>query len=64
MAASLPTATGVLLDVGRTLAATLSTQDLYAAIHRETARVISASGFYISKYDHGRDLALVYRLLF
>jgi diguanylate cyclase (GGDEF)-like protein len=49
----------VLLDVGRTLAATLSTQDLYAAIHRETARVISASGFYISTYDHGRDLATI-----
>ena len=49
----------MLLDVGRTLAATLSTHDLYAAIHRETARVISASGFYISTYDHGRDLATI-----
>jgi diguanylate cyclase (GGDEF)-like protein len=49
----------VLLHVGRTLAATLSTDDLYSAIHRETARVISASGFYISTYDHGRDLATI-----
>lgn len=49
----------VLLDTGRTLAGTLSSEDLYAAIHRETARVVEASGFYIALYDHGRDLATV-----
>jgi len=49
----------VLLDIGRTLAGTLSSDDLYAAIHRETARVLEASGFYVSLYDPGRDLATI-----
>ncbi|MCG6957907.1 MAG: diguanylate cyclase [Gemmatimonadetes bacterium] len=49
----------VLLDVGRTLAGTLSTEDLYAAIYRETTRVLPASGFYVSLYDQARDLATV-----
>ncbi len=49
----------VLLDTGRTLTGTLSSEDLYAAIHRETASVLEASGFYISLYDQGRDLARV-----
>lgn len=49
----------VLLDIGRTLAGTLSSEDLYAAIHRETARVLEASGFYISLYDQARDLATI-----
>jgi diguanylate cyclase (GGDEF)-like protein len=49
----------VLLDVGRTLAATLSSEDVYAAIHREAARVIEASGFYVSLYDQARDLATI-----
>lgn len=48
-----------LLDIGRTLAGTLSLEELYEAIHRETARVLEASGFYISLYDQGRDLATV-----
>jgi diguanylate cyclase (GGDEF)-like protein len=39
----------------------LSSEELYAAIHRETEKALEASGFYISLYDHGRDLAtLVY----
>jgi len=49
----------VLLDIGRTLAGTLSSEDLYAAIYRETARVLEASGFYISLYDQARDLATI-----
>lgn len=49
----------VLLDVGRTLAATLSSEDVYAAIHRESARVIETSGFYVSLYDQARDLATI-----
>lgn len=49
----------VLLDVGRTLAGTLSSDDLYAAIHDETARVLEASGFYVSLYDQARDLATI-----
>ena len=48
-----------LLDTGRTLAGTLSSDELYAAIHRETASVLQASGFYIALYDQGRDLATV-----
>lgn len=49
----------VLLDIGRTLAGTLSLQALYAAIHHETARVLEASGFYVSLYDATRDLATI-----
>lgn len=49
----------VLLEIGRTLTGTLSLEDLYRTIYRETARVVEASGFYISLYDEGRDLATV-----
>ena len=49
----------VLLDIGRTLAGTLSPDELYAAIHRETARVLEASGFYVSLYDATRDKATI-----
>ncbi len=49
----------VLLEIGRTLAGTLSAEDLYAAIHRETARVLDADGFYVALYDPGRDLATI-----
>ena len=49
----------VLLDIGRTLAGTLSTEQLYAAIHHETARVLEAAGFYVSLYDQARDLATI-----
>ncbi len=41
----------VLLDIGRILAGTLSADDLYAAVHRETSRVLQASGFYVALYD-------------
>ena len=49
----------VLLDIGRTLTGTLSRDDLYRAIYRETARVLEAAGFYISLYDPPRDLATI-----
>lgn len=49
----------VLLDVGRRLAATLSLEELYAAIHHEATRVIEASGFYVSLYDPARDMATI-----
>jgi diguanylate cyclase (GGDEF)-like protein len=49
----------VLLDVGRRLAATLSTDELYAAIYHETSRVIESAGFYVSLYDQARDLATI-----
>ena len=49
----------VLLEIGRTLTGTLSPEDLYRTIYRETARVVEASGFYISLFDQARDLATV-----
>ena len=49
----------VLLDIGRTLTGTLSAEYLYRTIYRETARVIEASGFYISLYDQRLDQATV-----
>lgn len=48
-----------LLDVGRVLAGTLSTEELYRAIHAQTARVLHTAGFYISLYDQANDLARV-----
>ena len=48
-----------LLETGRTLAATLSADELYAAIYRETARALDASAFYVSLYDQSRDLARI-----
>ena len=49
----------VFLDTTRALTGTLSSDELFEAIHRETAEVLEASGFYISLYDQGRDLATV-----
>ncbi|RMH14531.1 MAG: GGDEF domain-containing protein [Gemmatimonadetes bacterium] len=49
----------VLLEIGRTLTGTLSPEDLYRAIYRETARVVEAAGFYISLYDADTDLATI-----
>lgn len=49
----------VLLDIGRTLAGTLSSDELYTAIHLETARVLEASGFYVSLYDQVQDKATI-----
>lgn len=49
----------VLLDIGRTLAGTLSADDLYAAVHRETSRVLQASGFYVALYEPAHDKATI-----
>jgi diguanylate cyclase (GGDEF)-like protein len=49
----------VLLDIGRTLAATLSEDELYEEIYRETARAVEASGFYVALYDRSREAKLV-----
>jgi len=48
-----------LLDIGRTLAGTLSLPDVYEAIYRETASVLEAPGFFISRYDPHTDEAWV-----
>ncbi len=49
----------VLLDIARKLAATLSEDELYGAIYRESARAVDATGFYIALHDQSRDLARV-----
>ncbi len=49
----------VLLDIARTLTGTLGTEELFRSIHQETARVLEASGFYISLYDEEEDVATV-----
>lgn len=49
----------MLLHIGHKLAATLSEDDLYEEIYRETARALEASGFYIALHDQSRDLARV-----
>src|SRR5687768_18386286 len=46
----------VLLDIAHTLAATLGEDELYQEIHRETARAVEASGFYIALNDQSGDL--------
>jgi diguanylate cyclase (GGDEF)-like protein len=43
----------------RALTGTLSSEELFGAIHKETEEVLEASGFYISLYDQGRDLATI-----
>lgn len=48
-----------LLETARVLTSTRSTEGLYRAIYRETARVLEATGFYIARYDAPRDLATV-----
>jgi diguanylate cyclase (GGDEF)-like protein len=49
----------LLLDIGRTLSDTLSSDDLYREICRGTSRVLEAAGFYISLYDPARDVATI-----
>lgn len=49
----------VLLEIGRALTGTLKDEELYAAIYRETARVIEADGFYVSLYDAATDEATI-----
>jgi diguanylate cyclase (GGDEF)-like protein len=49
----------VLVEVGHTLARTLSHDELYRSIYEETSRVIEAAGFYIALYDKASDEATV-----
>lgn len=49
----------VLLDIGRSLTGTLSLEELYRAIYRETASVLESDGFFIALYDADTDLATV-----
>ena len=49
----------VLLEAARALASTRSLEELYRRTYRETARVLEADGFYISRLDPARDLARV-----
>lgn len=49
----------VLLDIGRSLTGTLSLDELYRAIYRETASVLECDGFFIALYDSATDLATV-----
>ncbi|NNF13356.1 MAG: GGDEF domain-containing protein [Gemmatimonadetes bacterium] len=49
----------LLLEAGRTLGATLSIEELYEAIYRETARAVDVEGFFLAIHDQGRDLARV-----
>src|SRR5690606_29768345 len=54
----------VLLETGRILTSTSGAGELYAAIHRETAKVLSADNFSVSLFDQGRDLErVVYRVV-
>ncbi len=47
----------VLLEVGRTIAGTLESDELFRTIYREASRVLEAEGFYLSLYDESRDRA-------
>lgn len=49
----------VLLDIARTLAGTLGSNELYEAIYKETASVLEASGFFVSLYDADLDEARI-----
>lgn len=49
----------VLLDIGRSFTGTLSLEELYRAIYRETASVLESDGFFIALYDAATDLATV-----
>ncbi|TVP73019.1 MAG: diguanylate cyclase [Gemmatimonadales bacterium] len=49
----------VLLDIGRALAEERGTAAIHAAVHRETARVLPADGFFIFLWDEGTDVARV-----
>ena len=52
----------LLLEASRRLSAELSPGELYEAIYQETAKSLSAPGFYLAIHDQGRDLArIVYR---
>lgn len=57
--ASIPDRYRVLLEIGRSLTGTLSLEELYEEVYRETSRVIEAAGFYIALYDEEDDVATV-----
>lgn len=49
----------VLLEASRTLAATLSPDELHEAVYRQTACAVEAPGFFLALHDHSRDMARV-----
>ncbi len=49
----------VLLGIGSSLAGVLHEEEIYAAIHRETIRILEADGFYIVLHDPATDQAQV-----
>jgi diguanylate cyclase (GGDEF)-like protein len=49
----------VLLDIGRTLTATLTPDTLYRVIYEQASRVLETTGFFISLYEEQKDRATV-----
>jgi diguanylate cyclase (GGDEF)-like protein len=49
----------VLLGIGQKLARTLSPEELFRSIYKETTRVLETTGFYVALYDRESDLATV-----
>src|SRR5512140_518775 len=49
----------VLLDIGRTLAATLQPEELYRALWDQTRRVLEAEAFFVTRYDAETETATV-----
>ena len=49
----------VLLEVSRALAGVLQAGEIFASIHRETARIMETDGFYIALHDAQNDRAEV-----
>jgi diguanylate cyclase (GGDEF)-like protein len=49
----------VLLDIGHKLTRTLSAEELYHSIYKETSRVLETTGFYVALYDREADRATV-----
>lgn len=49
----------VLLDIGRTLAATMRPGELYRALWEQASRVIQAESFFVARYDAESDVATV-----
>ena len=49
----------LLIDVGRTVTATLGLEELYRTIYEQAARVLHADGFYVSLYDSDADEATI-----
>jgi len=49
----------VLLDIGRTLAATLQPRELYRALWEQTRRVLEAEAFFVARFDAETETAAV-----